>query len=567
MSNMDEFPYIRLLYTDVQIQNMFTNLKNINFDNRTSTEYYSVHNIKISSKHLLFINKPMLLINKDVDYEDFGMLSDMFQEKNRMKCIFIGSKMSPYKYYSFYKKQMKETLVKQNKVINVNNLRQLLYEIGPKQCSAFKPSNMVYLIKLFGIKSVLDPCSGWGDRLIAALAMNIRYVGIDPNSILHPEYEKMINFFKHTGKIDMICDTIQNANLPKEKFEMVFTSPPYFKIEKYTNNGEVKDKDENEWFNNFMIPMINKSISHLKNNGYLVLVINQMPYEHYIQKMIDYIYTIHIMYYMGVISYVNHTKNNPQPMWIWKKSKTIPEVLYNPDMIITSHVYNKIKFNVFRDDMLIGGSKQRGLIPMLAKIKEPIIVYAGPPQGYAQIALAYGAKLTHKTVKLYLNKVKEKTELTKYAEGFGNVTVYEKMAPLSDLQKEADLLADHNHYIINFGMNDTLFIKQFTKSLKKVIKIQPARIWLVAGSATILNVLYKIFPKTFFNVVQVGKKIWADQIKSKRTKLYISDKKFSEPSSILPPYPSVSTYDAKLWEFFIKYGKNDDYIWNVGKDV
>ena len=26
-------------------------------------------------------------------------------------------------------------------------------------------------------------------------------------------------------------------------------------------------------------------------------------------------------------------------------------------------------------------------------------------------------------------------------------------------------------------------------------------------------------------------------------------------------------YDAKLWEFFIKYGNNGDYIWNVGGDI
>ena len=95
----------------------------------------------------------------------------------------------------------------------------------------------------------------------------------------------------------------------------------------------------------------------------------------------------------------------------------------------------------------------------------------------------------------------------------------------------------------------------------------PKTIWLVAGSATILSVLYEIFPKTYFNVVQVGAKIWDDQLDKKRTTLYISDEKFSHIAEQQPPYPTVSTYDAKLWKYFLKYGKNNDYIWNVGKDI
>ena len=60
----------------------------------------------------------------------------------------------------------------------------------------------------------------------------------------------------------MIHGKIQDVKLPNEKFDMVLTSPPYFKIEKYSNKGEVTDTNEHEWFKNFMIPMINKHIQN-----------------------------------------------------------------------------------------------------------------------------------------------------------------------------------------------------------------------------------------------------------------------------------------------------------------
>ena len=67
-------------------------------------------------------------------------------------------------------------------------------------------------------------------------------------------------------------------------------------------------------------------------------------------------------------------------------------------------------------------------------------------------------------------------------------------------------------------------------------------------------------------VVQVGKRIWPDQIEPGRTTLFISKESFIDNARDQPPYPSVATYDAKLWVFFKSHGKSGDYIWNVGKD-
>jgi tRNA1(Val) A37 N6-methylase TrmN6 len=577
-----KFPYKRDYCSDSDIKKMFKNLQNVDFSNRLFHKYYNIHNINIKSKSLLFIDKPTVLISYPDDYNKFQLLSDMFQEENRMKCKFFSAISSPNDYFRKNVKLLATSIINKNKPITSHNMREELYHTV-KECSSFKSSHLSFMIRLFNAKSVLDPCSGWGDRLIACMAEGVRYVGVDPNTELHPKYQEMINFFtpkQNRKKYTMIENTIQNATIPNEKFDLVFTSPPYFKIEQYNNKGRVIDCNEDDWFNNFMKPMISKSCSRINNGGHLVIVINQLPHEKYIQTMIDYIYNNKSnLHYLGVIGYANQKMSNVQPMWIWQKQTKIPVILYNPPMVITEHSVDigskTINFKVFRDDELVGGTKQRAMVSVINKIKKDTFIYAGPPQGYAQIALAYACKLTHKKAVLFLTKMPKLTELTKYAMSFNSeknpdvVSLHEITGNLKKAQECAEKYnkSKPNSYLLSFGGNEPIYLKELKKSLQDAIPrgIKPKRIWLVAGSATILNVLYKIFPTTEFHVVQVGKTIWDDQLELKRTTLYISDERFSDTAIEQPPYPTVKTYDAKLWKYFKRFGKSNDYIWNVGK--
>lgn len=590
-----DFPYKKMYYTDKQINAMFNGLNKVKFNDRVCNKYYFIHNIKINTNNLLFLNQPRILLSKKSDYHNFSMLSDMFQEKNRIRCKFFSAVSSPLDYYNNNIKRLAKDTIKNNKIITPHNLREELYG-SVKECSNFKSLNMIYLVKLFNAKSVLDPSSGWGDRLIAAMSCNIRYVGVDPNTLLHPVYQEMINFFipkiKHK-KYTMIEGRIQDVNLPNEKFDMVLTSPPYFKIEKYSNKGEIRDSNEHEWFKNFMIPMINKTYSKLNNNGKLVLIINQLPNENYVKKMINYIYNnISDLHYLGVIGYADKNLTNPQPMWIWQKSKNIPKDLYNPPLSITKHSIKlqqkNINYSVFRDDYLIGGTEQRALVDLINHIRknnEKItkFIYAGPSTGYTQVALAYCCRLTKTTAVLFLAKANyrnsrgnsndNRTNLTKYALSQNSTELHEiENGYLKNLTKEAEKYHkenSHNSYLLSFSGDDKKYMEFLEKNIKKSLpkNINPKRIWLVACSTTILNVLYKIFPKTYFLVVQVGRTIWDNLLDKSRITLYVSNENFNDVAKEQPPYDTVSTYDAKLWTFFLKHGKNGDYIWNTGKDI
>jgi hypothetical protein len=231
--------------------------------------------------------------------------------------------------------------------------------------------------------------------------------------------------------------------------------------------------------------------------------------------------------------------------------------------------YNNNEFIVYDDSKLIGGTKSRLLNKLLPTLKESEIVYAGPSTGLAQVALAYNAKIHKKKATIFLSSYdKTKPELVNLAKEYGAKIIYPKITVLKVVQKNAEkyVFKKPNRYLLPFGLkNEDNFIL-FRDALVEVLQNekQPKRLWLVAGSGFLLDVLHSIWKNTEFMVVQVGKKIWPDQLENKKYQLFIAPENFTQDANSQPPYETIPWYDAKLWQFFEKYNKKGDCIWNVG---
>lgn len=96
--------------------------------------------------------------------------------------------------------------------------------------SQFRPSTAKAVYDYFNAKNVLDFSSGWGDRLCGFMASSAEsYTGIDPNKNLFPKYHEMINEIGPRNKtINLINDGAENVDLSSKKFDLIFTSPPYY---------------------------------------------------------------------------------------------------------------------------------------------------------------------------------------------------------------------------------------------------------------------------------------------------------------------------------------------------
>lgn len=334
INNVDEFvkkvrnndityPYRRHWHSDQDIKKMFNNLEKYNVNDRKHSEKYTIRNIDMDSLELVYKGKPLLFLTKESDYKDWNQLSDMFQERCRVRCKLHKQKYSSREFFYKYPDKVAQFCLDKYGKITPYNIRESLWKMV-KECTSHRPSNMSGMIQFFNAKKVLDFSSGWGDRLIGAMAEDVElYCGVDPNTCLINGYKNMIDFFgRDKKKFIMIHSKIETAELPEEVFDLIYTSPPYFNFEIYSKEGTQSTQYEEEitWFNNFLKVALDKVWIYLKEGGHMAININQKNRnEKYIKWMLDYVQEYPNSKYEGVISYANKEIKNPQPIWIWKK--------------------------------------------------------------------------------------------------------------------------------------------------------------------------------------------------------------------------------------------------------
>jgi RimJ/RimL family protein N-acetyltransferase len=322
MSNTDDFPYMRQWHSDKTIHRMMDNLKEYDGRTRLSHVPYTIKSLLESEIDFVFEGEPLLIINKSEDYWRFNKLSDMFQERCRMRCN-VKHQLSPHEYYM---KNMKSSV---SNMKNVKKRKQLRERIWKKshECTSHRPNIMKTLIQMFGSKSVLDPTAGWGDRLISAISSDVEYCGVDLNPCVFEGYADIIKFFEaDSSKYTMIQGNTLEVDVPDRAYDLVFTSPPYFDYEQYS---EDENRSEKKWFDEFLAPCLKKYWGHLTVGGRMAININQVsPKLRYIKWMIDYVSEFTDSRYTGVLSYSNESIDNPQPIWTWEKVIVSTDRLY-----------------------------------------------------------------------------------------------------------------------------------------------------------------------------------------------------------------------------------------------
>jgi len=149
--------------------------------------------------------------------------------------------------------------------------------------SHFSPYWVKAFIEEFAIKSIYDPCGGWGHRLLGAWNIDYIYNDIDTRTYqgvknIYDDYKNFNNFVKKFYNNDAF------SFIPKEKYEAVFTCPPYYNIEKYTwkfTSTKVFN-NYNEWINIWW----DKVVKNCNPSKYFSFVINE-TYKDDMSKIIE----------------------------------------------------------------------------------------------------------------------------------------------------------------------------------------------------------------------------------------------------------------------------------------
>jgi len=217
--------------------------------------------------------------------------SNYFQQKNRWS---VDGSVSPgpqrtWENEKFMTSLMGSAYSLKMPKINRNVLRTM---IGLRKyiCAQFKPNVAKVLYDKLGSKNILDFSAGWGDRLAGFYASETSeyYVGIDPRKENHPIYNEQSEFydthrsmFEPKKKVEFICSPAEEVDFTKYKdtFDTVFTSPPYFNVERYSYDDTqswVKYKEINEWNEQFLQRTLKNLWCSVKSGGYLLVNISDV---------------------------------------------------------------------------------------------------------------------------------------------------------------------------------------------------------------------------------------------------------------------------------------------------
>jgi hypothetical protein len=153
------------------------------------------------------------------------------------------------------------------------NLFQLYYG----SINQFRPAEAKRLYcRLEPKVGILDFSAGWGGRCLAAIAYGIPYIGIDANTNMKKSYEQMIKAVGKDADITMLFKPSETVDFSKYKYDLIFTSPPYFMIEEYERMPQYGSKQG--FLEKFFKPVVHNAWKHLQSPGYMAL---NMPKEMY----------------------------------------------------------------------------------------------------------------------------------------------------------------------------------------------------------------------------------------------------------------------------------------------
>ena len=264
-------------------------------------------------------------------------VSNQYTQLMRMSCGYFNGNSPQYEWQHPNKKSsflrclfgiLKDEVASRgiNKSILYRALKMHTY-----MASQFKPELAKALYNFFNARNVLDFSSGWGDRLVGFLASNAEsYIGIDPNTKLHEPYQQIIKLCNADKNARTICSPAEDVDLSDVKVDFIFTSPPYFDIERYSDEDTQSWKrypDTKMWVNGFLLPTMTKCWDCLEDGGRVCVNIADKKGIDICSALLKHMESLGATY-EGVLGYKMHKRNGMdlgdvfcEPIWVWSKGK------------------------------------------------------------------------------------------------------------------------------------------------------------------------------------------------------------------------------------------------------
>lgn len=302
---------LRENYTKEEKEEIAKYIKDISYDemNKEMDELIEIgidaHNISERSRignnvvdYFTFIQRLETKGKYDVNFFEFLANIEEFRKKKFIQNMLL--------YYIDVKN-------KNNKKHPYKVLKEV-YNICISAINIMRPLNCMEIYTKYNAKKVLNFCAGWGGSSVAAAVLNIdTHYGIEINNDLVKPYDNLIDYLKTKCNTEFkmyFCDAAK-FDYSSIEYDTVFTSPPYYFIEKYANNIQYKTKKEMD--EQFYIPVFTNTYKYLKPGGYYVINICKEVYE---KILINILGDAHNMFPLKKSKRQNDHK---EMIYVWKK--------------------------------------------------------------------------------------------------------------------------------------------------------------------------------------------------------------------------------------------------------
>ena len=177
-----------------------------------------------------------------------------------------------------------------DRLLRPTQLRTALELVTGENVTNFKAQNAKAIVEhlcpvLWG--NVYDYSCGYGGRLLGIGSSNFKYnyIGVEPNT----ETVNYLNYLNDvideaTGVRGTIIQSVSEDHQP-EDIDCAFSSPPYFNLEKYSNEETqcmVQFTTLDEWFDGYVAPTMKNIHQGLNSDGFFAT--NIADYKTYSQK-------------------------------------------------------------------------------------------------------------------------------------------------------------------------------------------------------------------------------------------------------------------------------------------
>jgi 16S rRNA G966 N2-methylase RsmD len=301
-------------FTDLEKENISRSIKNISLEtvDREMDKLIKIgsNTTEISPRSLVgnnivdyftFTQRLKTKGKYDINFYEFIVNIDEFKKKKFIQTMLI--------YY-------KDIKNKKNTKSEYTVLKEV-YNICISAINIIRPLVYMEIYSKYKPNCILDFCAGWGGAAVAAAALKIdKYIGIEINHSLKEPYGQLIDYLnkKSPTTIEMIFDDALNIDYNKLVYDFVFTSPPYYFIQKYENNPRYSSKKEMD--EKFYIPIFTKTYNGLQKGGYYIINVCKEVYDNVLIKLFG---EAHISY-----PYKKSKRQNDynEIVYVWLKNTT-----------------------------------------------------------------------------------------------------------------------------------------------------------------------------------------------------------------------------------------------------